>query len=256
MYSYQKTLFAWDDCYQRVFQPLDDEAETRFGQRYTLTHKWRSITDILLLPAISSASRVLEIGPSITGVLIKEMTGASVDALCIDELNRNFLDTAGIPLYCCDITIETPSCPPNAYDIILFCEVIEHFTRPPLNALKTIVSLLKKNGTILFSAPNFASAEKRMALLCGKNPQDSLSPENVYYAHLREPVLREAREWWMLAGANSVAEGYTDYDQRDYAGPRIRQVAQALRHANWPRLIRILIPSTRRYFYQLLTKQI
>jgi SAM-dependent methyltransferase len=249
MFSLPQVKNEFDLLYKEVFEELDNQAQHDFGERYTETHAWRIIADMLLLPPVSSRDRVLEIGPSAAGVLLKRMTGARVEALCIDDLNRNFLDPAGIPLHLCDLVSEPPPIEEGSVDLVLFCEVLEHFTRHPGAALRNIVNIVKPGGRIFFSVPNFASVQKRLALLAGKNPQDMLSKTVPYYAHLREPTLDEALRWWREAGACVHRTGYTDYDHRDFQGSRLRQLGQCVRHADWLRFMRVMFPPLRQYFY-------
>ena len=257
MFTKTNVIKVYDQLYSQYFKRLDDESEKITGERYTEVHKWRAIHDILFLPHITKNDRILEIGPSITSVLLKQLTGAAVEALCIDTLNRNFLDIFSIPLHICDISKETPDLPLESFDIILFCEVLEHFTIATDHALKTILTLLKPGKHILFSVPNFASIQKRMQLISGKNPQDILAETIPYYAHLREPVYGEAKQWWENAGAEIIREGFTNYDKSYPEGiwSKLFWTARFLKILNWYGLVQIWFPKTRQYFYFLLTKK-
>jgi len=256
LYTKAKVLDAYNALYEQLFRKLDDEAFERFGERYTKSHKWRFINDILMLPEVKKGDRVLEIGPSMTSCIIKELTHATVETLCIDDLNRNFLDPLNIPLHICDITTQAPNLPKNAYDLILFCEVFEHFLLSPERALKNILSLLKPGKQIFFSVPNFATIQKRIMLLRGQNPQDLLSGKVPYYAHIREPVCGEAKIWWEQAGGTIVKTGFTNYDETQPKGlvSRLFWTARFLKIRNWYGLAHIWFPKTRRFFYFMVTK--
>jgi SAM-dependent methyltransferase len=257
MFTKTEVTNTYNRLYSQFFKRLDDESEKICGERYTEVHKWRSIHDVLFLPTINKNYRILEIGPSITSVMLKQLTGATVEALCIDTLNRNFLDPFSIPLHLCDISRDTPPLPSESFDIILFCEVLEHFIIAPDKALGTILSLLKPGKYILFSVPNFASIQKRVQLLFGKNPQNLLADDIPYYTHLREPVYGEAKHWWEKAGASIVREGFTNYDKSYPEGifSKLFWTARFLKILNWYGLVQIWLPKTRQYFYFLLTKK-
>lgn len=256
MFNKNQILETYNFFYEKLFRQLDDEAEKKFGERYTEVHKWRIINDVLLLPKVKREDKVLEIGPSMTSLIIKKLTGATVEALCIDELNRNFLDPSEIPLHLCDISSEVPSLEKNSYDLILFCEVLEHFLSSPEFAIKNILSLVKPGKHIFFSVPNFASIQKRIQLLRGNNPQDYLSDKVPYYAHIREPVYGEAKKWWEDAGGKIVKEGFTNYDEEQPKGffSKLLWTARFIKILNWYGLVHIWFPHTRRYFYFLITK--
>jgi len=256
MYTRNQVLEAYNSLYTELFRTLDDEAERKFGERYTEVHKWRIINDVLLLPQAGKGDRILEIGPSVTSLIVKKLTGATVETLCIDDLNRNFLDPFEVPLHICDISRETPPLEKESFDLILFCEVLEHFLVSPERAIQTILSLVKPGGHIFFSVPNFASIQKRAALLLGKNPQDPLSDKVPYYAHIREPVYAEARKWWEDAGGKVVREGFTNYDSEQPGGffSKLFWTARFLKIVNWYGLVHVWFPRTRRYFYFLVTK--
>jgi SAM-dependent methyltransferase len=247
---------TFDLFYNELFRKLDNESEINFGERYTESHKWRIIRDVLLLPPLSSNDRVLEIGPSLTSLIIKKLTGATVETLCIDDLNRNFLTPYNVPLHLCDITTEVPPLEINYYDCILFCEVFEHFMRAPQFALKNIMALLKPGKHLFFSVPNFATIQKRVMLLRGKNPQDLLSDKIPYYAHIREPVYSETKQWWEEAGGTIVQEGFTNYDRYEPSGflSKLFWTARFLKIRNGFGLAHIWFPHTRRYFYFLISK--
>lgn len=72
MFTKEKVLEAYNFYYEKLFRRLDDEAGEKFGERYTEVHKWRIINDVLLLPEVSKEERVLEIGPSLTSLIIKK----------------------------------------------------------------------------------------------------------------------------------------------------------------------------------------
>lgn len=256
MFTKKKVVETYTVLYDQLFRKLDDEAQEKFGERYTEIHKWRIIHDILLLPRVSGRDRVLEIGPSMASLIIKKLTGAAVETLCIDDMNRNFLDPSGIPLHLCDISREAPPLENNSYDLILFCEVLEHFLVSPEFAIKNILALVKPGGNIFFSVPNFAAIQKRVHLLLGKNPQDPLSSANPYFAHIREPVYGEARRWWEEAGGRIVKQGFTNYDESQPGNffSKLFWTARFLKIRNWYGLAHIWFPRTRRYFYFLITK--
>jgi len=72
------------------------------------------------------------------------------------------------------------------FDIILCCEVIEHLTHDPLNALIKIKKKLKPDGVFVFSTPNVARLENVSRMIAGVNIYDPYSGYGPYGRHNRE----------------------------------------------------------------------
>lgn len=58
-------------------------------------------------------------------------------------------------------SIHEVTMPPNYFDVIVFNQSLEHIP-DPMAALKKAVSLLKENGLMIISVPNFVSNERRV----------------------------------------------------------------------------------------------
>ena len=52
MFNKNQILETYNFFYEKLFRQLDDEAEKKFGERYTEVHKWRIINDGLFLPKV------------------------------------------------------------------------------------------------------------------------------------------------------------------------------------------------------------
>jgi SAM-dependent methyltransferase len=72
------------------------------------------------------------------------------------------------------------------YDLVLFCEVLEHFTMDPLHALNEIWRVLKPGGTLILTTPNVARYENVVALIEGRNLYDPYSGYGPHGRHNRE----------------------------------------------------------------------
>ncbi|NID04185.1 class I SAM-dependent methyltransferase [Luteibacter jiangsuensis] len=90
----------------------------------------------------------------------------------IDYLNNN-VDVEDIPF-------------PGPFDVILFCEVIEHLVSDPLNALRRIKERLAPGGTLILTTPNVNRLENIVRMLAGANIYDPISGYGVYGRHNRE----------------------------------------------------------------------
>jgi len=60
--------------------------------------------------------------------------------------------------------------PNGSFDVILFCELLEHLSTDPMQVLAEINRLLKDDGLLLLTTPNIASARSVDAILRGESP--------------------------------------------------------------------------------------
>jgi SAM-dependent methyltransferase len=72
------------------------------------------------------------------------------------------------------------------FDIIIFCEVIEHLTNDPAKALLNLKRVLKKDGVMILSTPNVARLENVARMVSGQNIYDPYSGYGPYGRHNRE----------------------------------------------------------------------
>ncbi|WNL45545.1 class I SAM-dependent methyltransferase [Dyella sp. BiH032] len=72
------------------------------------------------------------------------------------------------------------------FDIILFCEVIEHLVGDPLGALLRIKKKLTPGGLLILSTPNVNRLENIAKMMAGQNIYDPISGYGVYGRHNRE----------------------------------------------------------------------
>ncbi len=73
---------------------------------------------------------------------------------------------------CFDLEGEPFPLPDDHFDVVLFCEVIEHLTENPIAALSEIHRVLKPGGALVLSTPNVASLCHALLLLGGGNIYD------------------------------------------------------------------------------------
>jgi SAM-dependent methyltransferase len=74
----------------------------------------------------------------------------------------------------------------DTFDVVIFCEVIEHLLTDPLRALREIRRVLRPDGTLLVSTPNVARLENVARLSAGLNIYDPYSGHGPYGRHNRE----------------------------------------------------------------------
>jgi SAM-dependent methyltransferase len=81
----------------------------------------------------------------------------------------------------------------GSYDLVVFCEIIEHLTVDPVHSLVQINRLLKKGGHMIITTPNALRYENVAKLILGKNIHDHYSGYGAYGRHNREYTPEELR---------------------------------------------------------------
>lgn len=90
--------------------------------------------------------------------------------------------------------------PDDAFDVVLLCEVIEHFRNDPLKVLLDIKRVLKPNGTFILTTPNVNRLVNVARMLSGDNIYSPYSGFGPYARHNREYNQRELKKLLAHAG--------------------------------------------------------
>lgn len=90
--------------------------------------------------------------------------------------------------------------PDDHFDVVLFCEVLEHLTNDPLAALMEIRRVLKPGGRLVLTTPNAACANNVLKIVQGKSVYDRYSAYGPYGRHNREYTADEVAKLLELTG--------------------------------------------------------
>ena len=156
----------------------------------------RFLYTLQLIP--KGPGKLLEIGanPYFMSLLVKKYT--SFDLYCSNYFGENWpahsvqklIDEEGrsIEFDFYNFNIENEKVPfdRDTFDVILFCEVIEHLTLDPVSAISHIKNALKPNGYLVLTTPNVNRLENVARILAGVNIYDPYSGYGIYGRHNRE----------------------------------------------------------------------
>lgn len=114
-----------------------------------------------------------------------------------------------------NLELVPPPFPEESFDVVLFCEILEHLVIDPLAIFPRLYGLLKPGGLLVITTPNAVRLVNVANLLAGSNFFDRYHPENgVYGRHNREFTVGELER--LLPAAGFVECEVKTADRYDY----------------------------------------
>jgi SAM-dependent methyltransferase len=119
----------------------------------------------------------------------------------------------------------------NSFDVVLFCEIIEHLLSDPVHALLEIRRVLKPGGILVLTTPNVSRLDNVRKVIAGENIYDPYSGYGPYGRHNREYTPRDLVSLLSANGFN-VGTLFTADVNADQANSSvsIEAVAPLVRH--------------------------
>jgi SAM-dependent methyltransferase len=118
------------------------------------------------------------------------------------------------------------------YDVVLYCEILEHMLVEPAPTMRKIHGMLRSGGHLILTTPNVFSAYNKGLWESGLNIYEGYSPNGPYGRHNRvwsiAEVLEASRDWGFKVEACftvDAADGKTGGE--DQAGDTIITVLEA-----------------------------
>lgn len=93
---------------------------------------------------------------------------------------------------------------PHTYDVVTYCEVVEHLYTSPVHSFAFLASVLAPGGYMLVTTPNGIAMHRRLRLLLGHNPQELIREDLSNPGHYREYSRHELIELARRAGLSHV----------------------------------------------------
>ena len=159
--------------------------------RYLRFHIHRYIKTLSLIPVSSCKLNVLDvgIGSGQLAILVRRLFGYQVYGVDLDENVHNIhakLSSEGIELKAWDFYKDPIPYNTESFDVILFCETLEHLTVSPYRVMGEVWRVMKEDGVLILSTPNMAALVKRLELLVGKNPLRPFKKGTHLNGHIHE----------------------------------------------------------------------
>jgi len=161
-----------------------------------------------------NGERVLDIGRGRLTEIISDSLKAPVDTLGFQPDS----DTTSGRHYHYDLnncqTLQSWRRDIGHYDVIIFAEVIEHLYTSPNLVLSFINSITSEGGRVFLQTPNAVALHKRLTMLIGKNPYETIREDNFNPGHFREYTKKELLKYSNNTGfqvKKSMYGNYFDY---------------------------------------------
>ena len=118
-----------------------------------------------------------------------------------------------------------------SFDVVLFCEILEHLLLDPVRVLNEIHRVLKPGGQLVLTTPNVGRRANVIALLAGTNLYDPYSGHGPYGRHNREYTPHELDG--LLRFCGYTPEAIFTADSSPWEPPALDGVDEALRLVAW-----------------------
>ena len=173
--------------------------------KYIEFHKYRykylleNIDEIINRSKPGKQIKLLDIGPAYQTLLIRKyFPTIKVDTLGFNHPSNNLKKDETHYNLNLNLADKEWNAAIKNYDIINFCEVIEHLYSQPEKCLNKLQGALADKGSIIIQTPNTVAIHKRLRMLIGQNPYNLLEANEM--GHFREYTVKELQAF--MKGVN------------------------------------------------------
>lgn len=145
--------------------------------------------------------KVLDVGPHFLTRCIKELISPELSVSTLGYEYEKLVPSAIIDEHVhydlTDCVRKKPAVFRSApFELILFCETIEHLVISPSLVLGFLKELLiDKHGCLVVQTPNAVTLPHRIKMLGGANPYELLREDFEYKGHIREYTMKELQNY-------------------------------------------------------------
>jgi SAM-dependent methyltransferase len=119
----------------------------------------------------------------------------------------------------------------NSFDVVLYCEIIEHLLMNPVHTLREIHRVLKPGGIAIVTTPNVNRLGNVVAQVDGRGIYDPYSGFGPYGRHNREYSITELLQLLRFCGFEHESSFTSDAHAEDHSShPRYADIASLVSH--------------------------
>lgn len=166
-----------------------------------------AVGDVLNLIGHDRPVRVLDVGPAFQTLMFRRLwPELQIDTIGFPDEKFPPADGEHRVIFDLNDSGDVSRWPsfPHAYDLVTYCEVVEHLYTSPVHSFRFLASGLADGGYLLVTTPNGIALHRRLRLLAGINPQELIREDLSNPGHYREYSRRELRELAERAGMTPV----------------------------------------------------
>lgn len=202
-------------------EDVDGSPLRKREEEYRSRELYRYVDTINLVQKVEEKQDVLDIGFGFGHLtfLINRLFNCKVYGIetqnSAHEWLKQILENEGIEIKFCDLTKEKIPFKDNSFDLVLFCEVLEHLPVHPAPVINEINRVLRNKGNLILEVPNFAKIYNRYSLLLGRNPSpmycSNETQQEFYFRHHREYTMDECISLLQENGFEIMIARFGDY---------------------------------------------
>ncbi len=234
-----------------------EDAESHIGREkddwlgYIEFHRDRFGKVLDAIPKSTRPIKVLDVGPTpFTFFIATTFPQYEISALDRTNVLETPCNEMNISLKTCNLNEEGWPFQDGYFDVVIFTEVLEHIFNRPTDVLNEVRRVMRQQGLLILSVPNFASLQNRIKLLFGVTPlpnlDDVIRKQATYgHDHIHEYTMDEIVR--LLEGCSFAISN------KKYLQPPILEGLTAS-EKGWPlklahRAMMFLVPSSRVTIY-------